>query len=94
MFQNAAKFYQSVDKESMSGRETEARVLTQGALKLKDFQKIIFNAISYTSPASFLMARLLTQLVQSSAMQELIDNSTSLYKRTKQLPYYNRRHYY
>ncbi len=33
------KSYQSVDKETMSGRETEARVLTQAALKLIDCQK-------------------------------------------------------
>jgi flagellar protein FlaF len=36
---NAVKSYQSIDKESMSGRETEARVLTQGALKLVYCQK-------------------------------------------------------
>ncbi|WP_054031304.1 flagellar biosynthesis regulator FlaF [Desulfatitalea tepidiphila] len=39
MLQNAVNSYQSVDKQSMSGRETEARVLTQGALKLVDCQK-------------------------------------------------------
>lgn len=39
MLQNAVKSYQSVDKETMSGRETEARVLTQAALKLVDCQK-------------------------------------------------------
>lgn len=38
MLQNALKSYQSVDKKTMSGRETEARVLTQGALKLVDCQ--------------------------------------------------------
>lgn len=38
MLQNAVKSYQSVDRETMSGRETEARVLTQGALKLVDCQ--------------------------------------------------------
>ena len=38
MLQNAVKSYQSVDKETMSGRETEARVLTQGALKLVECQ--------------------------------------------------------
>ena len=38
MLQNALKSYQSVDKETMSGRETEARVLTQAALKLVDCQ--------------------------------------------------------
>ena len=38
VLQNAVKSYQSVDKETMSGRETEARVLTQGALKLVDCQ--------------------------------------------------------
>jgi flagellar protein FlaF len=39
VLQNAVKSYQSVDKETMSGRETEARVLTQAALKLIDCQK-------------------------------------------------------
>lgn len=39
MLQYAVKSYQSVDKESMTGRDTEARVLTQGALKLLDCQK-------------------------------------------------------
>lgn len=33
------KSYQSVEKESMSGRETEARVLTQAALRLIDCHK-------------------------------------------------------
>lgn len=39
MQNNAVKAYQTVHKETMSGRETEARVLTQGALKLLDCQK-------------------------------------------------------
>ena len=39
MLQNAVKSYQTVDKETMSGRETEARVLTQAALKLIDCLK-------------------------------------------------------
>ncbi len=39
MLPNAVKSYQSVDKETMSGRETEARVLTQAALQLIDCQK-------------------------------------------------------
>jgi flagellar biosynthesis activator protein FlaF len=39
VLQNAVRSYQSVDKETMSGRETEARVLTQAALKLLDCQK-------------------------------------------------------
>lgn len=39
MLQTALKSYQSVDNETMSGRETEARVLTQGAFKLIDCQK-------------------------------------------------------
>lgn len=38
MLQNAVKSYQSVDKETMSGRETEARVLTQAAMKLVECQ--------------------------------------------------------
>ena len=39
MLQTAVSAYQSVDKETMTGRETEARVLTKGALKLVDCQK-------------------------------------------------------
>lgn len=39
MLQRALKSYQAVEKESISGRETEARVLTKGALKLVDCQK-------------------------------------------------------
>lgn len=39
MLQNAVNAYQSVDKKTMSGRETEARVLSQGALKLLECQK-------------------------------------------------------
>ena len=35
MYSNALKAYESVDRTTMSGRETEARVLTQAALKLK-----------------------------------------------------------
>lgn len=34
MIHDAVKHYQSVERESISGRETEARVLTQAALKL------------------------------------------------------------
>lgn len=34
MLSNAVKAYETVSRETMSGRETEARVLTQGALKL------------------------------------------------------------
>jgi flagellar biosynthesis activator protein FlaF len=39
VLQNAVKAYQSVEKETISGRETEARVLTQGAMKLLECQK-------------------------------------------------------
>lgn len=39
MLQNAVRAYQSVEKMTSSGRETEARVLTQGAMKLIDCQK-------------------------------------------------------
>jgi flagellar biosynthesis activator protein FlaF len=38
VLQNAVRSYQTVDNKTMSGRETEARVLTQGALKLVDCQ--------------------------------------------------------
>ena len=38
MYSNPLKTYKTVEKTTMSGRETEARVLTQAALKLKDCQ--------------------------------------------------------
>ena len=38
MYSNALKAYESVDRTTMSGRETEARVLTKAALKLKSCQ--------------------------------------------------------
>jgi len=38
MYRNPLEAYQTVDRTTMSGRETEARVLTQAALKLKDCQ--------------------------------------------------------
>lgn len=39
MLQNAVRSYQAVDNGTMSGRSTEARVLTHAALKLVDCQK-------------------------------------------------------
>ena len=38
MYSNALKAYESVDRTTMSGRETEARVLTKATLKLKSCQ--------------------------------------------------------
>ena len=38
MFNNPLQAYQKVDKTTMSGRETEARVLTMAAMKLKECQ--------------------------------------------------------
>ena len=39
MYHNAAKAYETVSKDTISGRETEARVLTQAALKLLKVQQ-------------------------------------------------------
>jgi flagellar biosynthesis activator protein FlaF len=39
LFNNAFKNYQDVEKTTISGRETEARVLTQAAIKLQVCQK-------------------------------------------------------
>ncbi|MDA8138511.1 MAG: flagellar biosynthesis regulator FlaF [Desulfobacteraceae bacterium] len=39
MLSNAVKAYETVQKETMPGREVEARVLTQGALKLMECKK-------------------------------------------------------
>ncbi len=39
VYQNALAAYQSVERETISGRETEARVLTQAALKLQNCQE-------------------------------------------------------
>ena len=38
MYSNALKAYESVDRTTMSGRETEARVHTKAALELKSCQ--------------------------------------------------------
>jgi flagellar protein FlaF len=38
VYRNPLESYQTVDRTTMSGRETEARVLAQAALKLKDCQ--------------------------------------------------------
>jgi len=35
MYRNPLEAYQAVDRTTMSGRETESRVLAQAALKLK-----------------------------------------------------------
>ena len=39
MYNNAFQKYQDVEKATLSGRETEARVLTQAAIKLQVCQK-------------------------------------------------------
>jgi len=39
VYNNAMQAYQKVEKATISGRETEARVLTQGAIKLQVCQK-------------------------------------------------------
>ena len=39
MLSNAVKAYQNVDQKTMSGRETEARVLTKAAQKLIECQR-------------------------------------------------------
>ena len=39
MFNHALNAYKQVDKNTISGRETEARVLTEAALKLKKCQE-------------------------------------------------------
>ncbi len=39
MFNNALNAYKSVEQATVSGRETEARVLTEGAIKLRLCQK-------------------------------------------------------
>ena len=38
MYRNPLEAYQTIDNTTMSGRETEARVLSQAALKLKNCQ--------------------------------------------------------
>ncbi len=39
MYNNALNAYKSVEKATISGRETESRVLTEGAIKLRTCQK-------------------------------------------------------
>jgi len=47
VYNNPMQTYQKVDKATMSGRETEARVLTLAALKLKDCQNNWDNDIKH-----------------------------------------------
>lgn len=39
MYNNAVRAYQTIEKSTISGRETEARILSTAAMKLKDCQK-------------------------------------------------------
>ena len=39
MYNHALNAYKQVDKNTISGRETEARVLTEAAIKLKKCQE-------------------------------------------------------
>ncbi len=39
MYNNPLEAYKTIEKKTMSGRETEARVLSQAAIKLKDCQE-------------------------------------------------------
>ena len=70
MYHNAAHAYENVNKSTISGRETEARVLTQAALKLIKVQQhwesaerneLLDDALSYNQR---LWSLLQTELAQ------------------------------
>lgn len=81
MYPNLLKAYQSVEKNTISGRETEARVLKEAALKLKwcqnnwdapDRRPRLDEALTYN------------QRVWSIIQAELLDESNMLPKQLRQ----------
>jgi flagellar biosynthesis activator protein FlaF len=81
VYPNALQAYQSVEKNTVSGRETEARVLTEAALKLQccqnnwdapDRKVRLDEALSYN------------QRVWSIIQGELLDEANSLPKQLKE----------
>ncbi len=46
MYNNALNAYKSVEKATVSGRETEARVLTEGCFKTQDLSKKVGRSMT------------------------------------------------
>lgn len=80
MNQNLVKHYQSVERESLSGRETEARVLTQAAIKLITCQN---NWDSPDRKALLDEALQYNQRVWSIFQTELVDPNNPLPREIK-----------
>ena len=81
MYNNPAQAYQKVDKATMSGRETEARVLTLAALKLKECQN---NWENDTKHEQLDAALRFNQQIWSIFQTELVKNDNPLPQNIKQ----------
>ena len=81
MYQNPLQAYQTVEQNTLSGRETEARVLTKAAMMLKECQK------DWNSPErkeKLDQALRYNQRIWSIIQAELLDESNKLPKPLKE----------
>ena len=81
MYPNPLQAYQAVDNSTMTGRETEARVLTKAALKLRECQE---NWEAQDRDARLDEALRYNQKVWTILQGELIDDENPLPKALKQ----------
>ena len=81
MYQNPLQAYQTVEQNTLSGRETEARVLTKAAMMLKECQE------DWNSPErkeKLDQALRYNQRIWSIIQAELLDESNKLPKPLKE----------
>jgi flagellar protein FlaF len=81
VYQNPLQAYQTVEQNTLSGRETEARVLTKAAMMLKECQK------DWNSPErkeKLDQALRYNQRIWSIIQAELLDESNKLPKPLKE----------
>ena len=81
MYKNSLRSYQKVEQATISGRETEARVLTDAAVKLK-YCRDNWNAADRRAKLD--EALTYTQRVWSLIQGDLLDESNPLPKNIKQ----------
>ena len=81
MYKNSLRSYQKVEQATISGRETEARVLTDAAVKLK-YCRDNWNAADRRAKLD--EALTYTQRVWSLIQGDLLDESNPLPKNLKQ----------
>ena len=80
MYNNAMQTYKNVDRATMSGRETEARVLTLAAIKLKECQNNWDNDVKHEQLDAALR---FNQQIWSIFQSELVKEDNPLPKSIK-----------